>query len=166
MSDNTGSDLVPRKPTLGDRMREVANQLRQEKAIQIKATSRILGAAAQMSQNHDRLIDEVVVMVEDDLDRAAQAASATPYTVEVLKERFASFKEAKTQLGVKATSWTTLVDKLNAQHSPSASMPPQPANPPPQAQDVLTQRLDSIEQEMRSMRREIHQILTLLERLV
>ncbi|MGB3518343.1 MAG: hypothetical protein WBA43_17925 [Elainellaceae cyanobacterium] len=164
MSDNTGSDLVSRKPTLGDRMREVANQLRQEKAIQIKATSRILGAAAQMSQNHDRLIDEVVVMVEDDLDRAAQAASATPYTVEVLKERFASFKEAKTQLGVKATSWTTLVDKLNAQHSPSTSSPVSP--PPQETQDALTQRLDDIEQEMRSMRREIHQILTLLERLV
>ncbi|TVQ23282.1 MAG: hypothetical protein EA367_02580 [Leptolyngbya sp. DLM2.Bin15] len=165
MSDDTGSDLVPRKPTLGDRMREVANQLRQEKAIQIKATSRILGAAAQMAQNHDRLIDEVVVMVEDDLDRAAQAASATPYTVEVLKERFSSFKEAKTQLGVKATSWTTLVDKLNAQHSPSTPLPH--VSPPPQeTQDALSQRLDGIEQEMRSMRQELHQILTLLERLV
>jgi hypothetical protein len=51
------------KLSLGDRIRGIANQLRQENDVQIKATSRILGAAAQIAQNHDHLIDEVVEMV-------------------------------------------------------------------------------------------------------
>ena len=48
-----------RKEKLGDRVRKIADQLKQETELQIKATSRILGAAAQIAENHDQLITEV-----------------------------------------------------------------------------------------------------------
>ncbi|PLZ95451.1 hypothetical protein CI594_14765, partial [Fischerella thermalis CCMEE 5196] len=61
-----------RKAKLGDQIRNIANRLKQETEVQIKATSRILGAAAQISENHERLINEVVDMVEEDLNQQTQ----------------------------------------------------------------------------------------------
>lgn len=56
------------KQRLGDRMRAIAQELRQETEAQKQYTARMLGAAAQLAQNQDNLIDEVVDMVNEDLD--------------------------------------------------------------------------------------------------
>lgn len=60
--------LVEVKPSpLGNKIRAEVARLRAERETQIKAMSRILSASAQIAINHDRLIDEVVEMAEDDL---------------------------------------------------------------------------------------------------
>jgi hypothetical protein len=71
--DENSVETVTYPETAGDRIRKIADQLKQETSVQIKATSRILAAAAQISQNHDRLIEEVVEMVEEDLEQQVQA---------------------------------------------------------------------------------------------
>ncbi len=148
-----------RKPTLGDRIRGIANQLRQENDVQIKATSRILGAAAQIAQNHDHLIDEVVDMVEEDLDQQAQVKASEPHTVEQLQQQFKTLKDAKAHFAIKATSWAALVSKLN---EPAATHPPQRAKP----QDAVTQPLGAIEHELQIMRGDITHVLHLLNLIV
>lgn len=156
MSDHSISTLrSTKKESLGDRIRNIANQLRQEDQIQIKATSRILGAAAQIAQNHDRLIDEVVEMVEEDLNQSVQAIQAS-YTPETLQQQFKSLKDAKAHFGVKASSWVALAAKLNGQSTPS--------NPShPHAQEPIIQRLEAIEESIQAMRGDINQILMLLQ---
>jgi hypothetical protein len=72
--DENSVEIVTYPETAGDRIRKIADRLKQETSVQIKATSRILAAAAQISQNHDRLIEEVVEMVEEDLEQQVQAA--------------------------------------------------------------------------------------------
>ena len=57
------------KTSYGDRIRAIADKLKTEDQIQIKATSRILGAAAQMSNNHENLIGEVSDLLQKDLDK-------------------------------------------------------------------------------------------------
>jgi fibrillarin-like rRNA methylase len=95
-----------KKSPMGEQIRDIANRLQQETEVQIKATSRILGAAAQISENYDRLINEVVEMVTEDIDRQTQ-------TVEILKEKFKTLQQAKEFLKIKATSWKSLANKLN-----------------------------------------------------
>ncbi len=143
------------KPSLGDRIRGIAQQLRQESEVQIKATSRILGAAAQIAQNHDQLIDEVVEMVEEDLDQQAQAKASEPYTAEKLQQQFKTLKEAKAHFTVKASSWVALASKLNEQPTSSSSSAPR-------SQDSVIQRLNAIEREVQTMRGDMNQILNLL----
>lgn len=162
MSDSlVPSNSASRTPTLGDRIRNVANQLRQESDIQIKATSRILSAAAKIAENHDHLIDEVVEMVEEDLDQQAQAPKPEPHTVEQLKKQFSKLSDAKAHFGIKATSWTALVSKLNEQPAPSHPTIPQPSSS--LSQDSVLQRLDAIEHEIQTMRGNMEQALKLLE---
>ncbi|MGB3495135.1 MAG: hypothetical protein WBA57_20570 [Elainellaceae cyanobacterium] len=185
MNDDSVS-IVPasQKQTLGDRIRNITRQLRQEEGVQIKATSRILGAAAQLTQNHDRLIDEVVEMVEEDLDQTAKPSLLEPYTVEKLQQRFEKFSEAKAHFNLKARSWDALVDKLNnpipsspasksptaksstAKPSSSASQTPKRTTQENKAQDFIPQRLESIEQEIQMMRGDINRVVQLLELLV
>lgn len=169
---------VSPKTTLGDRVRRIADQLRQEGDVQIKATSRILGAAAQMAQNHDRLIDEVVDMVEDDLAYGAQAPSPTPtaaiqaapsaapsgepYTAKRLQQLFKRLSEAKAHFGLKASSWAILAEKLNALPSPPPPPPPAPSQTG-SSEATLAQRLEAMELEMRAMRSDIRQILQILQ---
>lgn len=143
------------KPTLGDRIRGIANQLRQESEVQIKATSRILGAAAQIAQNHDQLIDEVVEMVEEDLVQQGEPQSSEPYTVEQLQQQFKTLKAAKAHFNLKASSWAALSSRLNEQTPNSVS-------PASQPQDSSTQRLDAIEREIQAMRGDINQVMNLL----
>ncbi|WAL60467.1 hypothetical protein [Thermocoleostomius sinensis] len=178
------SDLVPvssiaQSPTqptrinanLSDRLRHIVTQLRQEGEVQIKATSRILGAAAQIAENHDRLIDEVVDMVEEDLNQPSPSplpALSEAYTVERLKQQFGKFQAAKDHFGVKASSWANLVDKLN---QPITTPPQKPHSHLSHAyksrQDsAIDQRLAAIEAEIQAMRGDINRILTLLEHLV
>jgi ABC-type transporter Mla subunit MlaD len=167
------NDLIPishisPSPTLntklGDRLRSIANQLRQEGDVQIKATSRILGAAAKLAENHDRLIDEVVEMVEEDLDQQTQPSPSESYTVERLKQQFGKLSDAKAHFGVKASSWANLAAKLNepvtTAHSTSSYS--EPSHTPV----VLDQRLMTIESEIKAMRGEITQILKLLTQLL
>lgn len=143
--------------TLGDRIRSIAQQLRQESDIQIKATSRILGAAAQLAQNHDRLIDEVVEMVEEDLAQAEAipVAEAPQYTLEQLKKQFKTLPQAKAHFNLKASSWAALVDKLN-ERSPGSTAAA--TNSP----DLSSQKLASIEQEIQSMRKDLQAVEQLL----
>jgi hypothetical protein len=60
------------KTTVGEQIRQIADRLKQETSVQVHATAQILGAAAQISVNHDRLIDEVVEMVEEDLSKETE----------------------------------------------------------------------------------------------
>lgn len=155
------SNAAPQK--LGDRIRNIARQLRQEEQVQIQATSRILGAAAQLAQNNDRLVDEVVEVVTEDLD---QAALTTRYTVDGLKQQFKSFKAAKLHFELKASGWEALVDKLNASETyraTSASTAPASSAPPPDTPSAIAQRLDAIEQDLRAMRADLSRVLQLLE---
>ncbi|MGJ3250449.1 MAG: hypothetical protein ACFE0J_04870 [Elainellaceae cyanobacterium] len=173
---NSSASSIPpsQNSPLGDRIRTIANQLRQEDEVQIKATSRILGAAAKLAENHDRLIDEVVEMVEDDLDQAAQFSSTEPYTVEQLQQQFKNFNDAKAHFNLTARSWASLVDKLNEQShppqttkSPAAKTPQSTLNPPSNGtQDAVVQRLGGIERDIQMMRGDLNQMLKLLEQLV
>lgn len=176
MNDDPAS-IVPttRKQTLGDRIRTITSQLRQEDDIQIKATSRILGAAAQLAENHDRLIDEVVEMVEEDLDQVAQSPQPEAYTVEQLQQQFGSFAEAKDHFKLKARSWAALVEKLNEPISSSSTKKESTATPQTPAsrstrakakQNAISQRLQSIEQELRQMRGDMDRVIQLLELIV
>ncbi|BAZ42129.1 hypothetical protein NIES4101_80970 [Calothrix sp. NIES-4101] len=114
------------KTKLGDKIRNIADRLKQETEVQIKATSRILGAAAQISDNHEKLIHEVVEMVEEDIERQQQMYQKNVdqdiyqdiYTVDILKKKFKTLREAKEKLQVKAASWESLVNKLNVSSSP------------------------------------------------
>ncbi len=163
--NNDSVSIVPITPksTFGDRIRILANQLRQENAVQIKATSRILGAAAKLAENHDRLIDEVVEMVEEDLDQQSQIPQSQLYTVEQLKQQFAKLSDAKTHFGIKASSWNALVEKLNEQ-IPAAPPSSRPSAYPPQ--DAICQRLEAIEQEIQSLQGDMTQVLKLLHLMV
>jgi membrane-bound ClpP family serine protease len=183
-------DSAPIQPTvisssddgasMGDRIRELTQKLRQERDVQIKATSRILGAAAQLAVKHDRLIDEVVEMVEEDLAAQEHAAlegqSAQVYSADKLKQQFSSLKDAKAHFNLKASGWEALAAKLNqASASLQPSVQPSPtqpdrltpkAEPFPKAvgQDVH-QRLAAIEAEIQAMRMDMGQVLDLLHHL-
>lgn len=148
------------KETFSEKVRKIADQLKQETDLQIKATSRILGAAAQIANNHDRLIDEVVDMVEEDLIQKESASEVIEYTIEKLKTQFKSLSEAKLHFGVKASSWAALVNKLNGNKSPA-----QVSNATSQSGIALiSERLDTIESEIKVMHLELRQILSLLEK--
>lgn len=117
MSKKSASTRTQGKPKLGDTIRNIADRLKQETEIQKKATSRILGAAAQISANHEQLIDEVVEMVREDLEQQTQASKSHIYTVEILKKQFKTLREAKDNFKLKATSWESLANKLNETYS-------------------------------------------------
>ncbi|MEH2166579.1 MAG: hypothetical protein V7K41_07870 [Nostoc sp.] len=102
------------KARLGDQIRSIADRLKQETDVQIQATSRILGAAAQIAENHDRLINEVVDMVESDLNAEKHVSKKYAYTVDILKQQFQTLRDAKAHFNIKVSSWESLVSKLNA----------------------------------------------------
>jgi ribosomal protein L21 len=106
------------KETIGEQVRRIADRLKQETNVQIKVTSRILGAAAKISENHEKLIDEVVEMVEEDLEKSFQAQLSSTYTVAVLKKQFKTLSEAKFYFGIPVKSWVALVDQLNNSFAP------------------------------------------------
>ncbi|ABA22386.1 conserved hypothetical protein [Trichormus variabilis ATCC 29413] len=113
-----GKKSVPatqNKATLGNQIRSIADRLKQETEVQIKATSRILDAAAQISQNHERLINEVVEMVEEDLEQESQIFPRQIYKVDILKQQFKTLREAKSHFNLKVNSWEALANKLNEQ---------------------------------------------------
>jgi chorismate mutase len=113
MSKKSASTGTQGKPKLGDKIRNIADKLKQETKVQKKATSRILGAAAQIAANHEQLINEVVEMVTEDLEQQTQVYEQDIYTVEILKQKFKTLREAKGYFNVKAPSWESLVNKLN-----------------------------------------------------
>lgn len=102
------------KAKLGDQIRNIADRLKQETDVQIQATSRILGAAAQIAENHDRLINEVVDMVESDLNAEKHVSNKHTYTVDILKQQFKTLRDAKAHFNLKVSSWESLANKLNA----------------------------------------------------
>jgi chorismate mutase len=99
--------------TLGDEIRSIADRIKQETEVQIKATSRILGAAAQISENHERLINEVVEMLEEDIDQQNKMSKNSIYSVDALKQQFKTFNKAKSYFNLKVKSWEALANKLN-----------------------------------------------------
>ncbi|WP_088892872.1 hypothetical protein [Leptolyngbya ohadii] len=169
--DNAGAIIpttVSRQETLGDRIRQVADRLNQETQIQIKATSRILGAAAQIAQNHDRLIDEVVDMVEEDLAQQKDF-NQNSYTVDRLKREFKSLNEAKSHFDIKANSWANLADKLNQSKSANADSKQTKRSSKktdtPLVNSAIGERLDKIEAEMQSLRTDLAMALEAIGRL-
>ncbi|MFZ4641661.1 MAG: hypothetical protein ACOYMP_14870 [Nodosilinea sp.] len=142
--------------TLGDRLRGIAQELKQETDTQIQATSRILGAAAMIAQNHDQLIGEVVEMVEEDLERGQ---SIVTYNVTVLKQQFKTLKAAKAHFGIKANSWDTLAAKLNEGNSYTADV----LDP---CQDEVSRRLGEVEAAVKSLQASVDQVLGLLQQMV
>lgn len=67
----------PKQPTakgLSTRIRASADTLQAETEKQIKATSRILGATAQIASNQDKLIEEMSSLAESDLDAKTRRA--------------------------------------------------------------------------------------------
>lgn len=114
--------------SLGGKIRDIADRLKQETEVQKKATARILSAAAQISQNHEQLINEVVEMVEEDLERQSQRSQIVSagissintdidteiYTVEKLKKQFKTLRAAKEKFNIHANSWGALVKQLNS----------------------------------------------------
>lgn len=156
-----GQDIVSivpdsRPKTLGDRLRGIAQELRQETDTQIKATSRILGAAAMIAQNHDQLIGEVVEMVEEDLERGQAVVT---YNVAVLKQQFKTLKAAKDHFGIKANGWDALVAKLNEGSSYTADV----LDP---SQDEVSRRLGEVEAAIKSLQVSMDQVLGLLQQMV
>lgn len=147
-----------RKETSGDRVRGIAARLQEETEVQIKATSRILAAAAQISENHDRLIGEVVDMVEEDLDKQNRAGDTNEVSIEMLKKRFSSLERAKCHFGLKANSWANLVSKLNN----SSSNKPTAVD---QSNNSIAERLDAIESKLSDLRGDMNQVLSLLRQL-
>ena len=138
---------------LGDRIRGIADQLKQETHIQIKATSRILGAAAQISENHDRLIHEVSDMVQEDLDQVSILMPVEFVEVEQLKQRFKTLAQAKTHFKVKANSWMALVEKINERTEIS------PTN---MKKSSISQRLESIDIDLKALRTDLNQVMSVL----
>ena len=151
-----GSD---RKETLGDKIRKIVSQLREETDLQVKLTSRILGAAAQIAENHDRLIDEVVDMVEEDLEQKNDVNPLNTYTVENLKQRFKTLKAAKSFFELKSSSWDDLVKKINNSSIQNQGFAKQ-------VKASIPERLDIIEQEIKALRGDVGQILVLLQQLM
>ncbi|PSN17110.1 hypothetical protein C7271_19455 [filamentous cyanobacterium CCP5] len=164
MTDNS---ILPAssRVTLGDRIRKVANRLREEDAVQIKATSRILGAAAKLAENHDRLIDEVVDMVNEDLDQQPAASFSENFTVDQLKQQFEKFSHAKAHFGIKASGWQALADKLNDQTAPDSPKSTQ-ASCPQGLQDTVIQRIELIEDEMRQVKSDLSHFAKVIEQLL
>ncbi|MCG9893390.1 MAG: hypothetical protein MH252_20245 [Thermosynechococcaceae cyanobacterium MS004] len=155
-------DLLPfidnsNNKTIGNQIRKIADQIREETALQIKVTSRILGAAAKISENNDRLIDEVVEMVEEDLVEKENQVFNKSCSVEDLKKRYKTLKEAKLQLGIKANGWVALVSKLNGttyQNLTSTNLPV----------SLILNRLDTLEAEISALRLEVSQLCSLLKK--
>lgn len=138
---------------LGDRIRDIADQLKQETYVQIKATSRILGAAAQISENHDRLIEEVSDMVQEDLDQAPDLVSTEPVVVEQLKQRFKTLAQAKVHFDIKANSWLALTEKINEREK----------TPPPNLEkSCMSQQLESIDIDLKALRTDLNQVMNVL----
>ncbi|MEA5449083.1 hypothetical protein VB780_10920 [Leptolyngbya sp. CCNP1308] len=161
MSNDSASIISASQPvTLGDRLRGIAKELRQETDTQIKATSRILGAAAQMAQNHDQLIGEVVEMVKEDLDQMEQSKPPSAYAVPDLKQEFKTLKAAKAHFGIKATSWDALATKLNEANGVPISIETEVPNATP---SQVLERLDRIELEIMSLQQSMEQVLGLLQ---
>lgn len=158
--------------TFGDQARQIADRLRAETELQVKLTSRILGAAAQIANNHDRLIDEVVDMVEEELAQQEMQSRSVDAVVTVaqLKKRFKTLKDARVYFGVKAVSWAVLVQKLNAslnekQQLPDSSQSQLPQDP--QLQESLPpsgDRLAVLEQEVKSLHAKVDRLLALVSR--
>ena len=139
---------------LGDRIRGIADQLKQETHVQIKATSRILGAAAQISENHDRLIHEVSDMVQEDLDQVSALMPVEFVAVEQLKQRFKTLAQAKTHFKVKANSWVALVEKVNERTEIPLIVNMENSS--------LSQRLESIDIDLKALRTDLNQVMSVL----
>jgi hypothetical protein len=134
----------------------------------------MLGAAAQLAENHDRLIDEVVEMVEEDLNHQNsrnQPASSPklqsdtveqPHTVEKLKRQFDKLNDAKAHFGIKASSWAALSDKLNQLHEPATASPSPLQSRMNTSQDFISQRFEAIEDKIQTLQGDMEQALKIL----
>lgn len=147
--------------SLGEQIRTIADQLKQETKIQIKATSHILGAAAQIAENHDQLIDEVTDIMNEDLEKQSSSKTVV-YTVENLKKQYKTLRNAKAYFGMKANSWKLLASKLNSQYFSKSIQ-----NDEIESSTLeISTRLINLENEVKNMRLEINNIISLLEQIL
>lgn len=150
---------VKPEETIGNKVRQLAEKIERETQIQIKATSRILGAAAQMSENHDRLINEVVDMVKEDLEEETQSTQTTFYTVDSLKQKYKTLNQAKAHFGIKANSWASFTDKLNQRHHSKK-------NQNNLYKSLVLERFDLLEKEIKKIKVDMNRILSLLNQII
>ncbi|WP_107666526.1 hypothetical protein [Cyanothece sp. BG0011] len=152
---------MTKKSSISETIRTIADQLQQETKIQIKATSHILAAAAQIAENHDQLIDEVVDVVMEDLDKESPETQIV-YTINDLKQQYQKLRNAKSALGIKANSWQSLVDKLNSkvklENQNNSISEPSLSN--------LSQRLLRIENEIKMIHLEINSLVVLVNQII
>lgn len=153
------ASIKARTETLGDKVRKIADQIKEESDLQVKVTSRILGAAAQIAENHDQLIVEVTDMVEEDLDQKNSIDSIKVYDVDNLKQEFRTLKEAKSHFGLKANSWASLADKINN----DSTQNPEFAN---KSIVSTSERFDSLENKIEHLSSDVGQILILMQKLI
>ncbi|MCU0552665.1 MAG: hypothetical protein MUC48_25325 [Leptolyngbya sp. Prado105] len=188
--DDSSVEIVTHQATAGDRIRKIADQLKQETSLQIKATSRILAAAAQISENHDRLIEEVVEMVEEDLDQESQAdrssgkqdssalivkseSSLNPSSLESLGGK--SHSKAKEQEKITVESLKQQFKKLEQAKAHfgvkanSWALLADKLNQkvlPKSDESVVLQRLDKLEAELEALRTDVNQSLNFLAQIL
>lgn len=143
-----------------DKVRQVADELKVEDELQKRITARILGAAAQISNNHEHLIDEVAEVSRDDIDRIEALQSSPVHSVRQLKLKFKTLSQAKAHFGVTARSWKSLVEKLNSEVSELM-----PEGDKRQEQGT-TERLAQIEQRLEQLQVDVQTILGIVSKLI
>ena len=167
-NDSTGSAKPSRKKRFSDSIRQTIDDLQAEDQLQTRITSRILGAAAQISDNHERLIEQVAEVARDDLEKM-EALSAQRHTPEGLKQEFQTLNCAKAHFEIKARSWSALAKKLNgtndarqspAQHSAKAE------GKRAERETELSERLARLEEKLEKMQADLSLVLQLLSTLI
>ena len=149
---------LPQKKSIAKAVREIADNLKNETNIQVKATSKILSNAAKIAVNQDQLIDEIVDVVIEDLDTVQQTKESRLYIIGLLKKKYGTFHNAKSHLGVKARSWSALINKLNNQ-----SIIENRNNN--ETKLSLNERLSSIETEIENINYRVDQLFVLLKQI-
>jgi len=91
----------------------LAQRIRNNVAHSRRTTSEILGVTAELVQAHERILEQLSTSNTPTLP-----AKRKIWTIATMKREIGGFKAAKNHFaqayGIKAKSWTTLVEKVNA----------------------------------------------------
>ncbi|PPS40240.1 hypothetical protein [Chroococcidiopsis sp. TS-821] len=90
----------------------LAQRIRNNVARSRRTTSEILGATSELVQAHERILEQL-----DTFNQPTLSAKRKTWTIAVMKRELGGFKAAKNHFakiyGIKAKSWTALVEKVN-----------------------------------------------------
>ncbi|MBE9169837.1 hypothetical protein IQ238_20680 [Pleurocapsales cyanobacterium LEGE 06147] len=90
----------------------LAQRIRDNVVRSRRTTSEILGAASVLVQGHERILQQLNVS-----NTSMLSFKWKPWTVAAMKSKIGEFRVAKNHFlnlyGVKARSWSTLVEKVN-----------------------------------------------------